>query len=395
MSISENHYYYFNRKAVDFRGSVINTPAYYNLQSVKSGNPVSGWQEKISNHTDASSDYSATRYNVTVGRYTGSYRCSVGVESCDDTYYTNVPVAGAPAVTDSKVVNTALGNFLSNAHDVVSPFKGLTWLGELKETIQMLRHPASALRDNMSKYLRAQQRHRRLLSRKKSLKSLNQAISGTWLEYVYGWRPLIADIESACNAYSQHEADVQYLRAYGKAEGAQSDSNRVWVNHFANYGSYIVEETKRQRQKCVYKGVVRLKPEIQASSARNVIRLSGFGIEEFVPTAWELIPYSFVVDYFSNIGTILNSITPLFYDWVWWSCAITRTSKVTYQTKAGVKSPFTWAWSESHVPGTSECVAYSRSKPVLSLPVPQVELPGSGWQWANLLALASANLLKP
>jgi len=33
----------------------------------------------------------------------------------------------------------------------------------------------------------------------------------------------------------------------------------------------------------------------------------GFRPEEFVPTAWELIPYSFVVDYFTNVNDIINA----------------------------------------------------------------------------------------
>jgi hypothetical protein len=39
----------------------------------------------------------------------------------------------------------------------------------------------------------------------------------------------------------------------------------------------------------------------------RAVELSGFQFRDFVPTVWELIPYSFVSDYFVNIGDILEA----------------------------------------------------------------------------------------
>jgi hypothetical protein len=36
-------------------------------------------------------------------------------------------------------------------------------------------------------------------------------------------------------------------------------------------------------------------------------QLSGFSWTEFVPTAYELLPFSFVLDYFSNVGSVLSA----------------------------------------------------------------------------------------
>jgi len=394
-SKSIDHFYTFKRKVVDFRGSVTEAEKVrQNFPSTQTGNPVPGWVEKIKHQQDASSDYDLTKYKVSVGSYKASYRCSVGTETVDDTFYPNVPSTWPePEPLSSKVYNTALGNFLSNAHDAVAPFKGLTFLGELKESLKMIRHPATALRNGIASYLNSV-RHRKRHFRG-DMRNFSRTLSGTWLEYAYGWKPLLSDIESACNAYAQHEADVQYIRSYGQANGQTNSKGNLQTIYFANYGSYQRILAYTGTQKVVFKGVVRVKPEVQVRAARNVVRLSGFGIEEFIPTAWELIPYSFVVDYFTNIGTILNSATPLFYDWVWWSCASTRSMRSEWTLLSGTKSPWTWAWNESIVPGSVEKVYYSRRKPVLSLPVPQLELPGSNWTWANLLALVGQLTLTP
>jgi len=392
-SVSVDSYHNFYRKVTDFRGNLLeNTLVRVNFDSTQTGNSVKGWREKLEHHQDASSDYGLTKYNVKEGRYRASYYCSDGLERVDDTYYPNVPWAAEPANLASAVYNTALGNFLSNAHDVVAPFKGLTFIGELKETLRMLRNPASSLRNGISHYLRRV--HRRGRSMRGDLRQLSKMVTGTWLEYCYGWKPLLKSIEDAANAYSQHKADVQYLRAYGKAETKSATTNAPWKCYFANYGSYMVERTQTASQKVVFKGVVRIRPEIQVDPARTVARLSGFGIEEFIPTVWELIPYSFVADYFTNIGTILNSAIPLFYDWVWWSCATTRKATQDIIITPGEKSPWSWGWSEMINPGHSEKVIYSRSKPVLSLPTPQLELPGSNWSWANLAALAGQKIVR-
>jgi hypothetical protein len=43
------------------------------------------------------------------------------------------------------------------------------------------------------------------------------------------------------------------------------------------------------------------------NGVRSVARTLGILPERFLPTVWELIPYSFVVDYFVNVGDIVAS----------------------------------------------------------------------------------------
>jgi hypothetical protein len=40
----------------------------------------------------------------------------------------------------------------------------------------------------------------------------------------------------------------------------------------------------------------------------RIISMSGFDLRSFVPTVWELVPYSFIVDYFSNVGDCLMAL---------------------------------------------------------------------------------------
>lgn len=42
-------------------------------------------------------------------------------------------------------------------------------------------------------------------------------------------------------------------------------------------------------------------------SAERLIELSGFRPDRFVPTLYELLPWSWLVDYVSNLGTVIDS----------------------------------------------------------------------------------------
>nr|QDH89358.1 MAG: hypothetical protein H3BulkLitter172403_000004 [Leviviridae sp.] len=44
-----------------------------------------------------------------------------------------------------------------------------------------------------------------------------------------------------------------------------------------------------------------------AQSMQRLVELSGLSLERIVPTLWELTPYSFLADYFLNIGNILDA----------------------------------------------------------------------------------------
>jgi len=66
-------------------------------------------------------------------------------------------------------------------------------------------------------------------------------------------------------------------------------------------------------------GRLRATAELPArGSAERLRQVLGFNLEEFVPTIWEIIPFSFVVDYFANVGEMLSLHTTdlSWVDWV-------------------------------------------------------------------------------
>jgi len=396
----------------NYSGSVSTTTSYLSWQSVKEGEQVPGYKKKIAALSSATSYYFRKNTEVDLGYFKANLAWKYyGTEVYED-LYDEIGLNQLPSqmpVDTSKAYNTALGNFLVNANEVVSPFKGMTFLGELKGTLEMLRRPASALRNGFSAYLKRARRirdgvgpppirdPRRVAAWRRKAKMANKVLANSWLEYCYGWRPLLGDIESACNAYSTFASKVDTLRVYGKGEDRTSGQASTIDMFYPNYFKSTLSTIRYSKLKSVFKGVVRNDYRgIETTASEEVIRLSGFRLEEFIPTVWELVPYSFVVDYFTNIGTILNGMHALAMNFAWLShstkaeniCESNQRLDEAYVAKV-LKTSLIGV-SQSSRPSRVTTTFYTRSAPVLGLPSLQLELPRSNWSWANLAALLAS-----
>lgn len=114
-------------------------------------------------------------------------------------------------------------------------------------------------------------------------------VSGRWLEMQYGWQPLVSDAYEAAKAFEAI---------------SQGRSNRVvaTVKVGRPYnGSAIPSQYTCAGQTIIYKRVVCLLEE-ELSFGRSL------GLTDPLSVVWEVIPYSFVVDWFLPIGTYLENL---------------------------------------------------------------------------------------
>lgn len=204
-------------------------------------------------------------------------------------------------------------------------FSGGVFLGELRETLRMLRNPAKGILDGLGTYLRKVEKAKRIRDMRNAAsrssgkkkgreiaandKTFKDAIAQSWLEGVFGWLPLLSDIEDARKAYnvlaeSNNENRYEKIRAIGKHHAHISAASEL----VAPVGNFYQTIDRKYYQEAVFiiRGEVCVKPELTLADKG---RLFGLAPNEFIPTVWELIPWSFLVDYFVNIGDVLDAST--------------------------------------------------------------------------------------
>lgn len=115
-----------------------------------------------------------------------------------------------------------------------------------------------------------------------------------WLELQYGWKPLLSDIHGACDALSKRPSDHWLVTSKGSAK-----SNRTVQVKFLSFDAGSM--TARVEHSCFVR--IDALPENVA-----IITLASSGITNPLLIGWELVPFSFVVDWFLPVGGWLESL---------------------------------------------------------------------------------------
>jgi hypothetical protein len=142
---------------------------------------------------------------------------------------------------------------------------------------------------------------------KGALNSFNRAGS-LWLEYRYGWLPLLSDIYGAVEMIEKLDDgsyDRYAIRAKSKYRRSL-DKSKTWSGYVGRY--YTIPAIADN----VLNGELQVKIRLDAKVDTNVyLRLVDCGVLDPLLVAWEKVPYSFVVDWFLSIGQFLEASNAL------------------------------------------------------------------------------------
>lgn len=219
-----------------------------------------------------------------------------------------VPSVDPFSVSDySKAIATADSRLHSKIRAENSEMNGMLALGELRETIKMIRSPAQGLVRLLKTYATSA---KRLAKSAKNRRAFEQGIVPLYLEHAFGWTPLLNDIGSLSSTVARIILDDHPIkRVSTQVDGAPYSS----VNPPSLVGPFDLKQR--------FSSVTTAEFSIRATAylrerfygplgpAQRVAELSGFTLENFVPTVYNLIPYSFVVDYFTNLGDVIEGAT--------------------------------------------------------------------------------------
>jgi hypothetical protein len=170
-------------------------------------------------------------------------------------------------------------------------------LGQTRKTCDEFAHMAGRFASGLLALKRGNFRlmARNLLGMKgKDLKALQGSIANLWLEYIYGIKPLMNDIYQA--QLIVHEELKKNLHIFGHGSGVSGGGSLddFHANGFIHNGSaYSTHHTRL--------GAWVVNPDLY--------RLNQAGLINPLSIAWELVPWSFAIDWFVPIGQTLQAIT--------------------------------------------------------------------------------------
>jgi len=130
---------------------------------------------------------------------------------------------------------------------------------------------------------------------------INHRVANHWLEYVYGWKPLLSDLYAGAEYLASRMHDPP--KTSGLVEASASKNVQVSIPIIRN-GSGAIRVARLSTHKVGVKAAMLYTLQ---SEARSV--LAQTGISNPLLLAWELLPYSFVVDWFLPVGNYLESLT--------------------------------------------------------------------------------------
>lgn len=203
----------------------------------------------------------------------------------------------------------------------------LASLGEFRETVAGL---AAIL-------IRVYRIYRKI--RKLDLYALRKEIkpaelADRYMEYRYALRPLYYDAVQLTSAYNKAmppKGSRKTFRSF--KEGSDTDTGTYVTYGYRSDGKINMKFTTDyyiHEEVCVRAGVL--------CQITNDSRLLSFGAANIPQSMWELVPFSFIIDWFWNVGDIISSFSPKvgLNELASWAVVTTSTSVTSSVTVEGV-----------------------------------------------------------
>jgi hypothetical protein len=218
------------------------------------------------------------------------------------TRFPSFPSLHPGSLSETKANNKALEILVRKIRSKQTSWQGGVFFGELMQTVGLIANRGKLIRQHLDDYARNLERISIQLKRTSTERKL-VAVANTWLEYQLGWAPLVAEIDDAAKTVAESdlllEGSWEPTRAVGNDKILiSSQTSQVG----SGYPRFEVTNTIHSDVTVRYISCIDV-------GTYNVIsaRRLGLSPDNWLPTLWELIPYSFVVDYFTNIGDMISA----------------------------------------------------------------------------------------
>lgn len=310
------------------------------------GGNLPNWRQVIASGGSATNDYVIKGRNVDPGnciprRYhsykdSGGYRNERMVEA-----YRMPPefplITGFNSLLQRELLQEVNVRMYKRISEKRNPFNGFAFIGELRETYAMIRHPfetltklATSYSNNVAKNkAEFAARHRWARKRLNLAKTVNQRnradkrkkallreerrlASNLWLQYRFGVLPLIKDIDEAFHKANRIFLGNEVQFVWHKVSKKLAWDSLEWKAYETQEDDAYYRVTGRSNVRgeatLVARERVKLTmPDRKIGSIINkTFELSNY-VETLIPALWDLTPMSVFMDYFVNVNDVLSS----------------------------------------------------------------------------------------
>lgn len=166
-------------------------------------------------------------------------------------------------------------------------------LAESRSTVRHLAHTASTLAQAMLYARRGRwDRVHKMFGLSGRPLASGKTFSSRWLEYQFGWMPLMSDIYGTAELLKQGLREKAQLFSVQRTltDIEQAKPNGTAIRAFGS-------STRRTR--------VKLYAQV---SDQEISRLTSLGLLDPLQVGWALVPYSFAIDWFLPVGNFLEAL---------------------------------------------------------------------------------------
>ncbi len=291
-----------------------NAPTTVKWTNTKTGTSVRGWKRLIKKGGNASSAYTFVQrrreYSPTfasIGIRKTSPPLEVGYYATTlsgDVGLTTAIISGPTPTASQTADNIAIHKLYAKLRKGYSPNNIAEDIGEIRKTISGILSPAKAIRDLT---VGAMRKNIGLLSRY-DRRGVIKDLASTHLEWQFGIKPLVQSVTSVYKEFGLkgielvREFDVKHFKATGKYRDpgtVEYLDGLVGVGHVKLSRSRIRTTVSEVR----YVGAYQL--SVSDTHYRNL----GITPDNFLPTLYNCLPWSWAIDYVTNVSDFVNNIS--------------------------------------------------------------------------------------
>lgn len=237
--------------------------------------------------------------------------------------YAELSFLNAPVAPESDLLDLALSKAWSNVS--LNEAQGMVMIAESEKTVASL---VSLTR----RFIRILKKVKKLDVKGLYGELTPKELADRYMELRYAIRPLLYDINGTIKAL-KYEAEKSPLRTTFRGNEFWSDeTSQESHRHNGDFLSAVRTQYILKRAKTSFDVRAGVLAELDTLSSLPV-----WGMTEPLEALWEIVPFSFIVDWFFNVGDTIAAFTPNFglnalASWTVSTKIVERTSEITRST---------------------------------------------------------------